>query len=200
MHNMSLLLQQIQKYLPLTEADSEKILSYFSHKKYLKKSILLNAGEVCRFEAFIMKGCVKTYFIDKDGMEVILSFATEGWWVSDIASFHHQVPSRMWIETMEDSELLFIQPAAKEELLKNFPVLERMFRLLVQRHLTAYQERLFANIALSAEERYHEFLKKFPELPVRVPQHQIAAYIGISPEALSRLRSRKKQKPTRERD
>lgn len=197
---MSALLQQIKRYFHNNEIVSDEIEQYFNHKKYPKKHMLLRAGEVCRFEAFILKGCIKSYFINKDGQEVILTFATENWWVSDIASFQDQSPSRMWIETMEDCELLIIKPENKEALLNNFPFLERMFRLLVQRHLAAYQERLFGNIALTAEERYDEFLKKFPALPVRVPQHQIAAYLGISPESLSRLRNKKRQRRTAKED
>ena len=189
---MSALLQHIKKYFPDKEMINDDISAYFTFKKYPKKHMLLRAGEVCRFEAFILKGCIKSYFIDKEGQEIILTFATENWWVSDIASFQDQSPSRMWIETMEDCELLIIKPENKEALLQHFPFLERMFRLLVQRHLAAYQERLFGNIALTAEERYDEFLKKFPALPVRVPQHQIAAYLGISPESLSRLRNKKR--------
>lgn len=197
---MSALLQHIKRYFPDEEIIIDDIALYFNNKRYPKKHVLLHAGEVCRFEAFILKGCIKSYFINKDGQEVILTFATENWWVSDIASFQDERPSRMWIETMEDCELLTIKPEDKEALLKKFPFLERMFRLLVQRHLAAYQERLFGNIALTAEERYDEFLKKFPALPVRVPQHQIAAYLGISPESLSRLRNKKRQKRTAKED
>jgi CRP-like cAMP-binding protein len=190
---MHSLYQQIQKYVPLTSAESEKIASYFKSKSVAKKTILLHSGEICSFEAFIVKGCIKSYCIDRDGNEVIFSFATENWWVSDITSFQDRKPSRMWIETMEECELLMLDPAAKEALLHFFPKLERMFRLLVQNHLASYQERLFGNIALPAETRYENFLQKFPGLTNRIPQHQIAAYLGISLEFLSRLRKRKKQ-------
>ncbi len=97
----------------------------------------------------------------------------------------------MFIETIEDCEILVLTPTSKAILLEKYPVLEKMFRLLVQRHLSSYQERLFGNIALTAEQRYDEFLKKYPALPQRVPQHYIASYLGISPEFLSRLRKRK---------
>lgn len=190
--NMESLYQQIQKYIPLTSEEFEKAAVFFKKKSFPKKTILLHAGEICSFEAFIVKGCIKSYCIDRDGNEVIFSFATENWWVSDIASFQDQKPSRTWIETMEECELLMLDPASKEALLHSFPKLERMFRLLVQNHLASYQERLFGNIALPAESRYDAFLQKFPGLTNRIPQHQIAAYLGISPEFLSRLRHRKK--------
>lgn len=155
-----------------------------------KKTFLLQEGEICQFEAYIVKGCIKSYYIDENGFEVILTFGIEDWWVSDIASFHEQKPSRMFIETIEDCELLVLTPQTKEELLSKAPRFERVFRLMVQRHLSAYQERLFGNIAKPAQERYLDFLQKYPSLPQRVPQHLIAAYLGISPEFLSKIRSR----------
>ncbi|MBK8620869.1 MAG: Crp/Fnr family transcriptional regulator [Saprospiraceae bacterium] len=184
--------KHITKFINISSEECENIISFFTLKKFAKKTILLHAGEVCRFEAFVIKGCLKTYFIDKNGFEVILTFATENWWVSDIASFQQEKPSQMWIETIEDCEMLMINQADKERLLSTYPVLEKMFRLLVQRHLVTYQERLFGNIALTAKERYEVFLHKYPALPQRIPQHLIASYLGVSPEFLSRLRNKKK--------
>lgn len=184
----------ISNYLQLPEAVLDDIESFFEKKTFPKKTILLREGEICKFEAFILIGCIKTYFINKDGFEVILTFATENWWISDVASFQDQKPSNMFIETIEDTELLMLTPKTKEILLEKYPALEKMFRLMMQRHLHSYQERLFENIALSADERYANFLKKYPALPQRIPQHLIASYLGISAEFLSRLRSRKLKK------
>lgn len=190
--------QQISQYVKTCVALSQEQQGFFNkileHKIISPKTFLLREGEICQFEAFIIKGCIKTYFIDKNGFEVILTFATENWWISDITSFHEQKPSKMFIETIEETELLILTPQTKQALLSHIPALERMFRLMVQRHLGAYQERLFSNIALSAEERYDMFLKKFPDLPQRIPQHLIAAYLGISAEFLSRIRKRKLHK------
>lgn len=183
--------QFITNCVPLSDEQLDFVNQNLVHKKVPKKTFLLSAGEVCKFEAFIVKGLVKTYFIDKNGFEVILTFACENWWISDISSFHDQKPSKMFIETIEDAELLILTHQSKELILTQIPALERMFRLLVQRHLTNYQERLFGNMALAAEERYDTFLEKYPTLPQRIPQHFIAAYLGISAEFLSRIRKRK---------
>lgn len=187
----TLIKEYINNCLHLQEAALQDIESFFEQKTIPKKTIMLRDGEICRFEGFIKKGCIKTYFIDKNGLEVVLTFATENWWISNIASFEEQVPGNMFIETVEDTDLLLLTYQTKAALLEQHPALEKMFRLLVQRHLHTYQERLFTNIALTAEERYARFLKKFPALPQRIPQHLIASYLGISPEFLSRLRSRK---------
>lgn len=189
---------QIKQYLDNCVHLSNEQQDYFNDllilKTFPKKKMLLSEGEICQFEAFIVKGCVKTYFIDNNGFEVILTFATENWWISDINSFHEQIPSEMYIETIEETELLIINPQTKEQLLNHIPSLERMFRLMVQRHLGTFQERLFNNHALSAEERYDNFLSKYPNLPQRIPQHLIASYLGISAEFLSRIRKRKLKK------
>lgn len=176
-----------------TKAELELFNRLLQPKQIPKKSFLLQAGEVCYFEAYVVKGCLKSYYLNENGMEVILTFATEDWWVSDLASFHERTPSRMFIESLEDCELLMLTPQTKETLLTQAPRFERVFRLMVQRHLSNYQERLFGNLAKSSRERYEEFLSKYPDLPQRVPQHLIASYLGISPEFLSKIRSMRRK-------
>ncbi len=164
--------------------------SLLQYKTIAKKTFLLQEGEICKFEAFIRKGCIRTYYIDHKGAEVTLQFAIENWWVSDIASFHEQKPSRMFIETLEDCELLLLTPETKEKLLVQVPKFERMFRLMVQRNLTRLQERLFQTIATTAVEKYLDFIERYPTIPQRVAQHYIASYLGFSPEFLSKVRTK----------
>ena len=113
----------------------------------------------------------------------------EEWWVSDISSFAERKSSNLFIETVEDCELLTIDYTNKMRLFEKIPAFERMFRLLVQRALGVLQQRFYESISLTAEERYRNFLEKYPLIARRVPQHQIARYIGVSPEFLSKIRS-----------
>lgn len=186
--------QQINQYIARCISLNEKELTFFHsilhHKTIKKKTFLLQQGQVCDFEAYIIKGCIKVYYLDKEGNEVILLFAVEDWWVSDIESFTNQLPSNLFIETLEDCELLFLNFADKERLYQQVPQLERMFRLMVQRAYVVLQHRFFATISQPAEERYLDFLKRYPSIPQRVAQHQIAAYLGISPEFLSKIRAK----------
>ena len=163
-------------------------------KRFHKKIYLLQEGEICKFEAFIQKGCIRTFYIDEKGMEVTLQFAIENWWVSDIASFHDQKPSRMFIETLEDCELLMLTPESKENMLRQAPCFERMFRLMVQRNLSRLQERLFQTIATTAVEKYLDFIERYPTIPQRVAQHYIASYLGFTPEFLSKVRTKLSKK------
>jgi CRP-like cAMP-binding protein len=179
----------VAKYVTLSEGELAFFHSLLRVRKVKKKNFLLQEGEVCDFEAFILKGCIRSYYLDKAGVETILLFAVEDWWVSDITSFADRKPSNIFIETLEDSELLTIDFAGKTRLLERIPAFERMYRLLVQRSLGVLQQRFYSTISETVEERYKQFLEKYPLVAQRVPQHQIARYIGVSPEFLSKVRS-----------
>ncbi len=180
----------VAKCVSLPAEDLEFFDSLLEVKRVPKKTILLQEGEVCNFEAFINKGCIRSYYLDEKGAEVTLQFAIEDWWVSDIASFHERTPSSMFIETLEDCELLLLSPETKEQLLLKLARLERMFRLMVQKNLAVLQTRFFKTIATSARDKYIDFLQRYPTIPQRVPQHYIASYLGISAEFLSKVRKR----------
>jgi len=179
----------VAKYIQLTQEELDFFHSLLKHKKVRKKTFLLQEGEICNFEAFVLKGCIRSYYLDKDGVETILLFAVEDWWVSDLTSFSEQKPSNLFIETLEDCELLSIDFASKTRLFEKIPAFERMFRLMVQRSLGVLQQRFYASVSQTAEERYLQFMEKYPLVAQRVPQHQIARYIGVSPEFLSKVRS-----------
>jgi CRP-like cAMP-binding protein len=160
------------------------------YKKVPKKTVLLRAGQVCNFEAFILNGCVMKYYIDETGAEVAIQFAIEDSWVGDISSFSEQKPSELYIKTMEDCELLLLSPKTKDELLEKVPKFERVFRVLVERNLVVTQKRLCSTIGKTAQEKYLEFIEKYPTIPNRVAQQHIASYLGISPEFLSKVRAK----------
>jgi CRP-like cAMP-binding protein len=179
----------VAKYISLSAEELEFFHSLLKYRKVKKKTFLLKEGEVCDFEAFIIKGCIRSYYLDKEGVETILLFAVEDWWVSDISSFSERKPSQLFIETLEDCELLSIDYRGKTLLFEKVPAFERMFRLLVQRSLGVLQQRFYSSVSETAEERYVQFLEKYPLVAQRVAQHQIARYIGVSPEFLSKVRS-----------
>lgn len=173
-----------------TQSEIDYFNSILQHKTIPKKTLLLQDGEICNFEAYILKGCIRKYYINEHGHEVILQFAIEDWWVSDIASFHEKKPSKLFIETLEECELLLLTPETKEQLVTKVPKFERIFRLLVQRNLSSMQNRLIDTIAKTAQEKYLEFLKLYPTIPQRVAQHYIASYLGMTAEFLSKIRTK----------
>lgn len=173
-----------------TQSEIDYFNSILQYKTIPKKTLLLQDGEICNFEAYIIKGCIRKYYINEHGHEVILQFAIEDWWVSDIASFHEKKPSKLFIETLEECELLLLTPETKEQLVTKVPKFERIFRLLVQRNLSSMQNRLIDTIAKTAQEKYLEFLKLYPTIPQRVAQHYIASYLGMTAEFLSKIRTK----------
>jgi CRP/FNR family cyclic AMP-dependent transcriptional regulator len=184
------ILKNICKHVNLTDEEKKILIDIIEVKHFAKKTLLLSEGEICNFEGYINKGSIRNYYIDENGHEFILQFAVEDWWISDIASFHEQKPSKLFIETMEDSELYIFTPSKKEELLSKVPKLERFFRLLVQKKFVAEQNRLINTVSKTAEEKYLDFIKLYPSIPQRVSQHYIASYLGISAEFLSKIRTR----------
>ncbi len=180
----------LRRLVPLTDAELAKVTAAYRPQQVPRKDMLLQAGEVCDHEWFVMKGCLRTFFIDEKGKEITLSFAPEGWWVGDLSSFSQRMPSRFFIQALEDTELLAIRSDEKERLFTTVPALERAFRLLVQRHLSALQDRFVHALSSPAEVCYSDFLQKYPGLSERIPQQIIASYVGITPEFLSKLRGR----------
>lgn len=179
----------ISRYVPFDSEELRIFNSLMEYQQVPKKTMLLQAGEMCNFEAFVIKGCVRKYYIDANGSEVILQFAIENAWVSDISfSIYEHKPSQVYIETLEDCSFFIFTPENKEALFSQAPRFERAFRILMQRSLAVTQERLFNTIAKSATEKYVEFLEQYPTLSQRVAQHYIASYLGISAEFLSKVR------------
>ena len=183
--------QNISRYVTFDLEELEIFNSLLEYKKVPKKTILLHEGEMCNFEAFVIKGCVRKYYIDANGFEVILQFAIENAWISDISfSIYEDNPSRVCIETVEDCEFFMFSPETKEALFAKAPKFERAFRILMQRNLAVTQNRLFNTISKTATEKYLEFLEHYPTLSQRVAQHYIASYLGISAEFLSKIRTK----------
>lgn len=184
----------VSKSALFTQQELQRMNELLQVKYFPKKTYLLQEGEVCNFEGYINKGCVRTFYIDENGFEVTLMFSVEDWWVGDVGSFYEQKPSMLFIETLEECEIMMFNIITKEMLLKEIPKFERVFRLLIQRSLSAMTSRLITTISKPAQEKYLEFIKKYPSIPQRVPQHYIASYLGISPEFLSKVRAKLSKK------
>lgn len=188
------ILNNVNRFITLEKNEIELFLSLLKSKSYKKKEFILRNGEICKYEMFIVKGCVKNYTIDKNGFEHISMFAIEDWWTSDMASFVSQEPALYNIEVLEDTEVLQLSKPNLETLLNQIPKFEKFFRILYQKSLTTHIERNNQNISFTAEEKYLHFVRKHPKLEQRISQKNMAAYLGITPEFLSVLRKTLTQK------
>jgi CRP-like cAMP-binding protein len=187
---MSQILDNISKFVNLTSEEEQLILSKLETKQYKAKSIILRAGEVCKYSYFVNSGLLRSFNINDHIVEHVLSFACEDWWIGDMYSLLSQKPGNLFIEVLEDAEVVLLSKEKQEQLYQEIPKLERFFRILTENSLVANQERLMDNLSLTAEERYEKFCAKYPSLIQKVPQKQIASYIGVTPEFFSKMKSR----------
>jgi CRP-like cAMP-binding protein len=182
------LFENIRRHIELTSSEQQKIAKVFQLRSLRKKQFLLQAGDIARHETFIGKGLLRAYTVDHAGDEHIAMFGMENWWIGDLYSFLTQTPATQNIDALEDAEVLQIEKGDLEKMYQEIPALNRLFRILLQNAFIANQQRVLASISQTAEQQYLAFIKKFPSLEQRVPQHQIASYLGITPETISRIR------------
>jgi len=184
-----LLLQNIAKYIQLSEEDKNYLLSLLQSKKLRRKTFLRQEGDITRAAVFVTSGLLRMYSIDKNGFEHILQFAPPGWWIGDMKSYITQQPGSLNIDALEDSEVLLLEKQHLDSLYEKVPVFERFFRILAENSLATYQQRLIDNLSLPAIDRYNNFCRLYPSLIECLPQKQVAAYIGVTPEFLSKMLS-----------
>ena len=182
------LIEYISARIELTEKECELIANAYSIQKFKKKQFLFEQGKICISEAFVAASTFRIYYVDSKGLEHVLYFAFKDWWAGDIASFNSGEPSGLAAQALEESVAIVIDPIKKEALLKKVPALERLFRIITQKHLTVLQKRFLLTVSANAAERYDELIKRSPGIEQLVPQHQIASYLGILPESLSRMK------------
>ena len=175
---------------PLNEGEIELIENVFQSKKFRKRQYFLQEGEVCKYTAFIVKGAMRQYTVDDKGEEHITRLSIENLWANDRESLMKETPSIYFIDAWEDTDTLLITKNAFLELVVRIPALSEWMRNIDVNFAIASQRRLNAAISLSAEERYYDLEKNYPEFLQRFPQHIIASYLGIKRESLSRIRSR----------
>ncbi|HDZ13582.1 hypothetical protein LCGC14_1216270 [marine sediment metagenome] len=182
------LYQQLEEKISLSEKDKNCIPNFFETKFLRKKQLLLQAGEYCRTLAFVSTGALKSYTIDEKGIEHISLLAWEGWWVSDFKSFISDEKAILFIDAIEDSEILLLSKSNYEQLLIEVPSMERYFRILYQNSLVTKDRRLISSNTYTAEEKYNHLLKMYPFISQRIPQILIASYLGITTETISRIK------------
>lgn len=180
----------LKRYVEYTDVEFESLKSCLSYKKLKRKELLLQEGQICRFTAFVVKGCLKMSRIDENGSERIVQFAIENWWITDRESLSLKNKSDYNIEVIENCEVIIVEVERLNAIKGKIPLFLRFIQKLQQRNIIATQKRIYASIAYSAEQKYLEFVKSYPVLVQRVPQHMIASYLGITKESLSRIRKK----------
>ena len=183
------LIKSIQDKLDLSEPEQRAVEDFFVSRRLRKRQLILKAGSPAEHMIFVCKGMLRSFSVDGAGVEHVMQFAMEGWWITDMASFLCGDESTYHIEAIEDSEVLLLTKRSMDALIRSIPQMERYFRLLMQGHIIALQRRIRGTQTFTAEESYLRLLESQPNLFKRVPQIYIASYLGITPETLSRIRN-----------
>lgn len=184
------LISYFDNYLTLSAEEKQAVRKSFSEKRVKRGRFILQEGDVCKLNTFVVEGCFRMYMLDYYGKEHNLQFAIENWWTGDIASFHREEPSRFYIEAIENSVILQIKKEDQLRLFVDYPKFNRIFRVFTENELVSYQRRVIQNISSTAEERYIDFTNRYPDFLNRISNVQIASFLGITPEYLSTIRKK----------
>jgi CRP-like cAMP-binding protein len=182
------LIDYINQKIELTPEEQFTVANAYHLHQVKKKDFFLKEGTQCKLQGFVVGGTFRVFYTDKKSLEHVLYFAFKDWWMGDIASFYDDNPTKLNAQAMEDSWILVIGREETEQLFKDVPKLERLFRIITQRTLSVLQKRFFLTVSANAEERYEELINRHAGIEQLVPQHQIASYLGILPESLSRMK------------
>ena len=185
------LIDHIKRFVTLTTDEEHLLPEYIQHKEIKNKEYLLQTGQVCKANHFVLKGCFRMYSQTDNGTEQIVQFGIDNWWVADYNSYDQQKPSIFNIQALEEGHVAVLERQVQEALLSKVPKLERYFRLVLQRAYAATLMRVHFIYSQSGEERYRHFNSLFPGFVQRIPQYMLASYLGFTPEFLSKIRAKK---------
>lgn len=182
----------IRKYIEISETRDRVFQSFLKSKSFKKKEFLLAHGQTCKSRYYIKKGCLRLFYIDEKGNEQIIHFGIENWWITDYESLINEQPSKIYIQAIEDTDVLVLEASIFEDLIKAVPQTERLFRKIMEKSYIALQRRFEYGLSLSGENFYKNFMTANPDFAQRIPQYMLASYLGFTPEFVSKLRGKKK--------
>ncbi len=184
------IIKNVSRHIKLDEMEKNYFVNLLHHRILKKGEILLKYGEVCRYNYFVINGCLRVYSVDEYGTEHIIAFAPADWWTSELYSYLTESPSENIIDTLTAAELFEIKKQDMEELFVRIPKFERFFRILFQNAMVNHLNRLKQVLSIPAEERYIQFIKQYPFIFNQIPLKYIASFLGVSPEFLSKIRNK----------
>lgn len=184
------LIDYFNNQLPLNEEEKSLVEEVFKERRVKRRQFILQEGDISKLNTFVVEGCFRMYMVDENGKEHNLQFAIENWWIGDIGSFHSEEPTKLNIEAIENSVILQIKKQDQLRLFIEFSKFNRIFRVMTENALVSAQRRILQNISSTAEERYLDFVERYPHFFNRISNVQIASYLGVTPEFLSTIRKK----------
>lgn len=184
---MDNLRRHIEEITSITDEEFEQIKPFFTIRKVLKNQYLIQQGEEATYEFLIVRGIFRVFYLDENGKEHIVQFATKNWWMSDYMAYFNQKQANMNVLCMEAGEVLCLTLEGREKLARTFPKMEHFFRVKLTNGYLSLQQRIISLLSSNPQQRYEEFANNYPNLIQKVPKKYIAEYLGVSRETLSRL-------------
>lgn len=184
----------VGRYIQLTEEEEDYFGSLLRLTRIKKRQFVVQPEFVCKYRSYVVAGAMRAYLVDNKGKEHTVVISVEDWWISDFTSYLNQEPASLFVEALEDSVLIQIDYHSEQLLLERVPKFERFFRIITQRSFAFQQKRILSNLSMTAQERYDEFIERYPAIANRVPQYALASYLGFSTEFLSKIRNKKTKK------
>jgi len=184
------ILAAVEKHIALEDHERGAFLSILTAQHLKPGDYVERNGEPSQHFIHVATGCLMTYYVDGDGVERVIQFATTGWWTGDLHSFTKSVPSIYSTRAVSESDVFLLTKTELDSFLEKVPKFEKYFRILYQNSIVAHQHRLIQAYSATAEERYLSFQEKYPSLEQYVAQKYIASYLGVTPEFLSKIRRR----------
>lgn len=192
--NEKIFFEYLSKFIALTNEEKNVLVPLLKYRTYSKGQYIVQQGDICLVDSFVIKGCARTYHLDSQGQEHVVRFAIENWWTADMGSFINNTPADYNVQCLEKTEVFQFSYDTLQKIFDLIPKFERFFRIIIQNAFVASEKRIVRNFSLDAKERYLIFSKLYPQLEQRVPQYMIASYLGITKQYLSEIRSQLIQK------
>lgn len=194
MEDLTQFIENINKKVVLSPDELQVLLSEFKIRKVKKRQFIVQPEFVNKQRTYVLQGAFRSYVVDEKGSEHTIQFAIEDWWIADYNSYIYQTPATMFVVALEDSVILQINYEAEQKLKSSTYNFEKLFRLMAEKSAAFYSRRIVAILTQNAEQRYNEFLDKFPEVAQRLPQYALASYLNMTTEFLSKIRNEKVKK------
>ncbi|RBQ09023.1 Crp/Fnr family transcriptional regulator [Pedobacter miscanthi] len=194
MEDLSPFLENIKRKISLSPENIALLTTAFQVVKIKRKQMIIQPGFVARYRIYVLKGAFHSYVIDDKGNQHTIQFAIDDWWLSDYNSYVHQTPATQFVEALENSIVLQIDHQAEQQLKDTNWELATLFRLMAEHSAAYLARRIVSNLTQSAEERYNDFVVRYPKVVQRLPQYALASYLNMTREFLSKIRNDKVRK------
>lgn len=194
MTNDNRIIEYIRKSVSLTDDEAQIFAAAFSEVKIKKRQFIVQPNYIAKNRNYVINGAFRAYVVDDNGQDNTIAFAIDDWWITDYNSYILQKPATMFVVALEDSIILEITYEKEKQLKSDNHKYETFFRIRAERTAAFMQQRIISNLTQTAEERFENFVQKYPLIVQRVPQYALASYLGMTTEFLSRIRNKRTQK------